>query len=130
MFWPSSAQCGTALRCPYLLACSLATSVRVESCSTSGSSSPAGERGFRRLESVYERTNKVQKNLLWTWVGCGKVCTFRELHVSHDGPADEAVLDRDHVGEALGVDDGHVSELEVEVLVYRVQGAAEGQVVF
>ena len=46
-----------------------------------------------------------------------------------NGPPNEAVLDREHVRVLLGIGDGDVGQLDVEVLVDRVQGAADGEVV-
>ena len=46
-----------------------------------------------------------------------------------DGTSDEAVLDGEHVWVLLRVGDGDVGELDVEVLVDRVEGAADGEVV-
>ena len=46
-----------------------------------------------------------------------------------DGSPDEAVLDREHVRVLLRVGDRDVGELDVEVLVDRVEGAADGEVV-
>ena len=46
-----------------------------------------------------------------------------------DGSPDKAVLDREHVRVLLRIGDRDVGELDVEVLVDRVEGAADGEVV-
>jgi hypothetical protein len=53
----------------------------------------------------------------------------RDLHVPDDRAAYEAALDRGELREALLVDDLDLLELDVEVLVDRVQRADERQVV-
>lgn len=51
----------------------------------------------------------------------------RQLHVAHDGAADEAVLHGEHVRMALRVRHRDVVELHVEVLVHRVQRSADAE---
>ena len=54
---------------------------------------------------------------------------LHSTNIPDDGSPDEAVLDREHVRVFLGVGDGDVRELDVEVLVDRVERAADGKVV-
>ena len=52
-----------------------------------------------------------------------------QLHVADDGAADEAVLDGQHVRVFLRVRHRNVRQLDVEILVDRMQRSMDGQVV-
>jgi len=53
----------------------------------------------------------------------------RQLYVTHDAAADEAVLDAHHVRVLVLVRDADVRQLDVEELIDRVQSATDAEVI-